>query len=198
MFAHQVLHALLLSTAGIVLQLPLPGHLDAGALLGAIADDKDVDCLKDSSIRRCCLLRTEPNVGPCIATAWDAPCAVRVSAREEIVRSPIVVWFFFLFPFPGHVILSNQNAAFLEGATAAQPRRSRRPRTDAHFARRVMISVARGTAPRGARIGRARASPGRIGTAPAVSSTSAPRSRVAVVRAARVGTARSRSSETAA
>ena len=37
---------------------------------------------------------------------------MRVSAREEIVRSPIVVWFFFLFPFPGHVILSNQNAAF--------------------------------------------------------------------------------------
>ena len=57
-----------------------------------------------------------------------------------------------------------------------------------------MISVARGTAPRGARIGRARASPGRIGTAPAVSSTSAPRSRVAVVRAARVGTGRSSSS----
>lgn len=57
-----------------------------------------------------------------------------------------------------------------------------------------MISVARGTAPRGARIGRARASPGRIGTAPAVSSTSAPRWRVVVVRAARVGTERSSSS----
>merc|ERR1719163_131700 len=57
-----------------------------------------------------------------------------------------------------------------------------------------MISVARGTAPRGARIGRARASPGHIGTAPAVSSTSAPRWRVVVVRAARVGTERSSSS----
>jgi hypothetical protein len=45
---------------------------------------------------------------------------VRVSARETIVRSPIVVWFFQFFP--GHVILSNQNAAFVEedrGATAA-------------------------------------------------------------------------------
>jgi hypothetical protein len=77
------LHALLLSTAGIVLQLPLPGHLDAGALLGAIADDKDVDCLKDSSIRRCCLLRTEPNVGPCIATAVE-----EVLRSLDILRSP--------------------------------------------------------------------------------------------------------------
>ena len=53
-------------------------------------------------------------------TGGDAPRAVRVSARETIVRSPIVVWFFQFFT--GHVILSNQNAAFVEeerGATAA-------------------------------------------------------------------------------
>ena len=56
--------------AGIVLQLPLPMHLDAGALLSLIADDKDVDCLKESSVRRC-LLRTEPTVSPCISTAVE-------------------------------------------------------------------------------------------------------------------------------
>lgn len=60
---------------GIVLQLPLPAHLDAAALLNAVADDKDVDCLKESSVRRCLLL-SEPTVSPCIAAAC-----------EEILRS---------------------------------------------------------------------------------------------------------------
>lgn len=59
----------------MVLQLPLPLHLDAGALLAGVLDDKDVDCLKESSVRRC-LLRAEPTVSPCIS-----------SAVEEVLRS---------------------------------------------------------------------------------------------------------------
>lgn len=60
---------------GIVLQLPLPAHLDAGSLLAAISDEKDVDCLKESSVQRC-LMRSEPTVCPCIAVAC-----------EEVLRS---------------------------------------------------------------------------------------------------------------
>ena len=58
-----------------MLQLPLPAHLDAAALLARIADDKDVDCLKASSVRRS-LARAEPTVCPCIA-----------AAVEEVLRS---------------------------------------------------------------------------------------------------------------
>lgn len=50
--------------------MPLPLHLDAPGLLSSISDDKDVDCLKESSVRRC-LLRTEPTVIPCIAGAVE-------------------------------------------------------------------------------------------------------------------------------
>jgi hypothetical protein len=60
---------------GVMLQLPLPAHLDARALLGVVSDDKDVDCLKESSIRRC-LMDSEPMVVPCIAVAC-----------EEVLRS---------------------------------------------------------------------------------------------------------------
>lgn len=63
------------SCHGVVLQLPLPAHLNAAQLLGGIADDKDVDCLKEGSVRRC-LLRVDPTVSPCIA-----------AAVEEVLRS---------------------------------------------------------------------------------------------------------------
>ena len=72
------------AAAGIMLQLPCPPQLDAGALLAAVSDDKDVDCLKESSVRRC-LLRTEPTVGPVRATAGREGTR-RLASRDPCVR----------------------------------------------------------------------------------------------------------------
>ena len=60
---------------GIVLQLPLPAHLDASGLVHAIADDKDIDGLKAASIGRL-PNGSELTAGPCIA-----------AAIEEVLRS---------------------------------------------------------------------------------------------------------------
>lgn len=60
---------------GIVLQLPLPAHLDASGLVHAIADDKDIDGLKAASIGRLPNGSEHP-AGPCIA-----------AAIEEVLRS---------------------------------------------------------------------------------------------------------------
>ena len=68
--------------AGIVLQLPLPAHLDATSLIDLVHDDKDVDCLKESSVRRC-LVSPEPAVGPCIASACE-----EVLRSLDILRTP--------------------------------------------------------------------------------------------------------------
>ena len=67
---------------GIILQLPLPPSLDAGALIASISDDKEVDCLKESSVRRC-FLRSEPTVAPCLAAACE-----EVLRSLDILRSP--------------------------------------------------------------------------------------------------------------
>jgi methylenetetrahydrofolate dehydrogenase (NADP+)/methenyltetrahydrofolate cyclohydrolase len=48
---------------GILIQLPLPNHLDSPALLEAIAPDKDVDCFHPRNVGR--LLLGRPVLAPC-------------------------------------------------------------------------------------------------------------------------------------
>lgn len=51
------------AVSGILLQLPLPGHLDAGALIARIHPDKDVDGLTEASAGR--LATGRPGLRPC-------------------------------------------------------------------------------------------------------------------------------------
>ena len=55
---------------GIVLQLPLPPHLDEKRLLRALADEKDVDGIKELNLRRF-LGHVESALCPAIAVACD-------------------------------------------------------------------------------------------------------------------------------
>ncbi|KAL3920661.1 MAG: hypothetical protein SGPRY_005173 [Prymnesium sp.] len=55
---------------GIVLQLPLPPHLDENRLLQHIADEKDIDGLKESNLKRF-LGSLDPSICPCIGVACD-------------------------------------------------------------------------------------------------------------------------------
>ena len=48
---------------GILCQLPLPGHLDAEAVIHAIAPDKDVDCFHPFNVGR--LMIGDPAFLPC-------------------------------------------------------------------------------------------------------------------------------------
>lgn len=56
------------SVHGIVLQLPIPTHLDTAKLIAAMADDKDVDGLKEGNLIRYAY-EAEPPIMPCIALA---------------------------------------------------------------------------------------------------------------------------------
>ncbi|HLP57709.1 MAG TPA: bifunctional methylenetetrahydrofolate dehydrogenase/methenyltetrahydrofolate cyclohydrolase FolD [Candidatus Deferrimicrobium sp.] len=50
---------------GILVQLPLPGHIDEEDILGAISIEKDVDGLHPINIGRLCMKRREPLFIPC-------------------------------------------------------------------------------------------------------------------------------------
>lgn len=78
---------------GILLQLPLPGHLDARPLIGLIDPDKDVDGLTALSAGRLAL--GEPGLFPCTPSGVMhllEVCAVETRGAEAVVvgRSDLV------------------------------------------------------------------------------------------------------------
>ncbi len=84
---------------GILIQLPLPDHLDAVALLNRIDPDKDVDGLHPVNLGR--LLRGEPGLRSCtpagmmaLLAAYDIPVAGKqaiVLGRSILVGKPIAM-----------------------------------------------------------------------------------------------------------
>jgi methylenetetrahydrofolate dehydrogenase (NADP+)/methenyltetrahydrofolate cyclohydrolase len=80
---------------GILLQLPLPGHLDPAPLLELIDSDKDVDGLTQISVAR--LARRLPGIRPCtpigVLAMLDHYSVRIVGAHAVIVgRSDLVGW----------------------------------------------------------------------------------------------------------
>ena len=82
---------------GILVQLPLPGHLDEEALLNAISPEKDVDCFHPVNVGR--LVIGDPVFLPCtpagvmeMLRAYDIPVRGRrcvVLGRSNIVGKPM-------------------------------------------------------------------------------------------------------------
>ncbi len=71
---------------GILVQLPLPGHLDSVALLHAIAPDKDVDGLHPLNLGR--LLRGEPGLQSCTPAGVMrllTTAGIELSGRQAVV-----------------------------------------------------------------------------------------------------------------
>jgi 5,10-methylene-tetrahydrofolate dehydrogenase/methenyl tetrahydrofolate cyclohydrolase len=59
---------------GVVVQLPLPKHLDQAELLGAISAEKDVDCLTPLSLGRLAMAGSgEPAGLPSVRLPWPSP-----------------------------------------------------------------------------------------------------------------------------
>jgi len=88
---------------GIVLQLPLPPHLDATGLVHAIADEKDIDGLKAANYDRRSQ-RSDPSAGPCIAAACEEvlrSCDVlpRLQPKSSSKKGPTMAL------LPPHVVL---------------------------------------------------------------------------------------------
>lgn len=81
------------ATSGILLQLPLPDHLDAQALIDRIHPDKDVDGLTEVSVGR--LATGHPGLRPCtpsgVIELLDA-AEIPIAGAEAVVvgRSPLV------------------------------------------------------------------------------------------------------------
>lgn len=78
---------------GILLQLPLPGHLDANSLIARIPPEKDVDGLTERSAGRLALGR--PGLAPCTPTGVMhllARAGVKLEGAEAVVvgRSALV------------------------------------------------------------------------------------------------------------
>jgi len=82
---------------GILVQLPLPGHIDAAAVLAAVAPEKDVDGFHESNLGA--LLAGRPRVVPCTPAGAmrliehaGVPLAGRhavVVGRSNIVGKPV-------------------------------------------------------------------------------------------------------------
>lgn len=84
---------------GILVQLPLPGHLDENALLRAISPEKDVDCFHPENVGL--LSIGQPRFLPCTPAgvmeflrAYDIPVAGKhcvVLGRSNIVGKPMAM-----------------------------------------------------------------------------------------------------------
>ncbi|MCW2362737.1 MULTISPECIES: bifunctional 5,10-methylenetetrahydrofolate dehydrogenase/5,10-methenyltetrahydrofolate cyclohydrolase [Sphingobium] len=82
---------------GLIVQLPLPAHLDAGAVIEAISPDKDVDGLHPLNLGR--MLAGQPALRPCTPSAilallreYDVPLAgrrVAIIGRGLLVGRPL-------------------------------------------------------------------------------------------------------------
>ncbi len=83
--------------SGILLQLPLPAHLDAASLTGLILPEKDVDGLTAISVGR--LWRASPGLRPCtplgvieLLDSYDVPLGgaeAVVAGRSDLVGKPV-------------------------------------------------------------------------------------------------------------
>ncbi|MDR0441421.1 MAG: bifunctional methylenetetrahydrofolate dehydrogenase/methenyltetrahydrofolate cyclohydrolase FolD [Candidatus Accumulibacter sp.] len=78
---------------GILVQLPLPGQLDAGAVLGAISPDKDVDGFRAENVGA--LMQGHPRFIPCTPRGvmkFFEEAGIALKGREAVVvgRSNIV------------------------------------------------------------------------------------------------------------
>lgn len=84
---------------GILVQLPLPGHLDEGQVINAIVPDKDVDCFHPYNVGR--MVIGEPVFLPCTPAGvmemlreYDIPIRGRrcvVLGRSNIVGKPMAM-----------------------------------------------------------------------------------------------------------
>lgn len=84
---------------GILCQLPLPGHLDADAVINAIVPDKDVDCFHPFNVGRMSI--GQPAFLPCtpagvieMLRAYDVPIRGKrcvVLGRSNIVGKPMAM-----------------------------------------------------------------------------------------------------------
>ena len=84
---------------GILCQLPLPGHLDADAVINAIVPDKDVDCFHPFNVGRMSI--GQPVFLPCtpagvmeMLRAYDVPVRGKrcvVLGRSNIVGKPMAM-----------------------------------------------------------------------------------------------------------
>ncbi|MCW2380921.1 MULTISPECIES: bifunctional 5,10-methylenetetrahydrofolate dehydrogenase/5,10-methenyltetrahydrofolate cyclohydrolase [unclassified Sphingobium] len=82
---------------GLIVQLPLPAHIDAGAVIEAISPDKDVDGLHPLNLGR--MLSGQPALRPCTPSAilallreYDVPLAgrrVAIIGRGLLVGRPL-------------------------------------------------------------------------------------------------------------
>ena len=85
------------AVSGILLQLPVPGHLDGDALIARIPPDKDVDGLTAVSAGR--LVQAEPGLRPCtpegilaLLDTYEVPLAgaeAVVVGRSKLVGTPV-------------------------------------------------------------------------------------------------------------
>ncbi len=86
------------AVSGILLQLPVPDHLDGATLTGLISPDKDVDGLTPISVGR--LVRGTPGLRPCtpagvveLLDAHDVPlegAEAVIVGRSDLVGKPLV------------------------------------------------------------------------------------------------------------
>ncbi|MCW2393094.1 methylenetetrahydrofolate dehydrogenase (NADP+)/methenyltetrahydrofolate cyclohydrolase [Sphingobium sp. B1D7B] len=84
---------------GLIVQLPLPAHIDAGAVIEAIGPDKDVDGLHPLNLGR--MLAGQPALRPCTPSAilallreYDVPLAgrrVAIIGRGLLVGRPLAM-----------------------------------------------------------------------------------------------------------
>ncbi|MCW2388937.1 methylenetetrahydrofolate dehydrogenase (NADP+)/methenyltetrahydrofolate cyclohydrolase [Sphingobium sp. B11D3B] len=84
---------------GLIVQLPLPAHIDAGAVIEAISPDKDVDGLHPLNLGR--MLAGQPALRPCTPSAilallreYDVPLAgrrVAIIGRGLLVGRPLAM-----------------------------------------------------------------------------------------------------------
>ncbi len=76
---------------GILVQLPLPKHLDEEAVLGAIGLDKDVDGFHPVNIGRLAMKGREPTFAPCMPLGCIELLdryGIRIEGKEAVVLGP--------------------------------------------------------------------------------------------------------------
>lgn len=83
------------SVNGILVQLPLPDHIDADTIIAAIDPSKDVDGLHEINVGKLCLLGTEAPLAPCTPLGCIAlldRSGVQIEGKRAVVigRSRLV------------------------------------------------------------------------------------------------------------
>ena len=77
---------------GILVQLPLPGHIDDEEILGAVSLEKDVDGFHPLNIGRLSMKRREPLFVPCTPKGCIElldRTGVEIEGRQAVVRTAV-------------------------------------------------------------------------------------------------------------